>query len=313
MSQLRFAIVGTPRSGTTLVQALANGLPGVVVPPETHFLSLFAEGMSERHRFPIGEQQLREEVRAFATLPTSAGLEIDADGIVERLDRTARGPIAVYRAVVESLDPSAEVLGEKTPDHLLWWRPLTAHDPLLRLVWVLRDPRAVTASSRGLPFGMDRDALIAERWRQDQRQLARARRALGPDRLLVLRYEEVVQEPDAAQRALADLLELSMLGPAPGPTGVGTHHPWEHWKARTLERPTTARIRAWETAMTHREVAGVEAICSPGMRALGYEPVTSASDRARASLLEPPGDRLRRLRLRRARRARARGIEGVRA
>ena len=33
---------GTPRSGTIVTQRLCCELPGVVMPPETHFLHLFA-------------------------------------------------------------------------------------------------------------------------------------------------------------------------------------------------------------------------------------------------------------------------------
>lgn len=78
-----FLIVGTPRSGTTLVQRLASELPGVAIPPETHFFSLFvavcrnemrAFGYEALHpeaaraalaklSFPQRYQRLRFEVR----------------------------------------------------------------------------------------------------------------------------------------------------------------------------------------------------------------------------------------------------------
>ena len=36
-ADVSFLMVGTPRSGTTLLQRLACELPGVGMPPETHF------------------------------------------------------------------------------------------------------------------------------------------------------------------------------------------------------------------------------------------------------------------------------------
>ena len=49
---LRFVIIGTARSGTTLVQRLCAELPGVWVPPETHFWDL-ADRARHYFEFPL--------------------------------------------------------------------------------------------------------------------------------------------------------------------------------------------------------------------------------------------------------------------
>jgi len=51
-----FLIVGSARSGTTLVQRLACELPGVAMPPETHFFDIFL-----RRLLPVAPQILADE------------------------------------------------------------------------------------------------------------------------------------------------------------------------------------------------------------------------------------------------------------
>lgn len=308
---LRFVVVGTPRSGTTLVQALVSELRGVVVPPETHFLSLFGTGFAERHPQGADHAAVREELARYRAAPPVADLSLDPDAVVASLPATPVGPLAVYRAIVGHLAPHAEVLGEKTPDHLLWWRPLTTQDVGLRVIWVLRDPRAVVASNRNVPFGMARDALNAERWRLDREQLVAARAALG-DRLLVARYEDVVADPAAARAAFAAHLGRAPEDLVARPPDHALHHERETWKRRVAEPTTRERVEAWRAALAPRDVRRVEAVVGRALSEEGYE-VSEGSSAARAwaSLAEPIGDRVRRARLRHARRARQAAIEGI--
>ena len=175
-----FIIVGTPRSGTTLVQRLASELVGVRVPPETHFFVHFYPDLIKRNTFPLRSPDLEEELDNFAALPTSQGLQLVIGAVLEVLGKECRSPADLFSAVVRVLAGSAQVVGEKTPDHLKWWQPLTRAFPFLKVIWVVRDPRAVVASSLKVPWGMNNPLLLAERWRLDQDEMERADEELGP-------------------------------------------------------------------------------------------------------------------------------------
>lgn len=84
----------------------------------------------------------------------------------------------------------AAVRGEKTPEHLMWWRPLVRALPGLKIVAVVRDPRAVAASHLEVPWGIRSHVVLAEQWSFDQRQVMAARATLGRRRCLVLHYED---------------------------------------------------------------------------------------------------------------------------
>ncbi|MGI5161012.1 sulfotransferase family protein [Microbispora sp. CA-102843] len=154
--------------------------------------------------------------------------------------------------------PPAARYGEKTPEHLLWWRAATSADPALQIIGVVRDPRAVAASHRAVPWGIRDPGELAEEWAFDQRSLRAARDRLGPGRCLVVRYEDLVADPAACRTRLAGFLGVPSAGAA-GPAGKRPPppivHAWEWWKARALEPVTTERRDLWRTVLTPAEAA----------------------------------------------------------
>ena len=264
-----FVIVGTSRSGTTLVQRLACGLDGVRVPPETHF-RLFMWAMSERRSFPLDEMALREELAWYSARKTSNGLALDVDAIVDDLGGACSDPWDLFSCLVSHLAGPAEIVGEKTPEHVRWWPALTARFPRLKVICVVREPRAVVASNLGVPFAPKSHVLIAERWAAEQAMVRRAREVLPRARCLVLRYEDVVADPGSASEAIARLLRTR-----PVPTAVRADdlfHGWEWWKERALAPITTDRVDAWAERLTPRQAARVLSICRPHLAAFGYAP-----------------------------------------
>ena len=267
-----FIIVGTPRSGTTLVQRLACELPGVRVPIETHFFAQFYPSRF-RWRFPLKGDDLREAIGEYASMKNTREAGLDPERTAGHLGAGAGGPLALFDAVVRELAGEAAIYGEKTPTHLPWWKPLTGAMPRLRVIAVVRDPRAVVASTLELPWGPKRSegfAVVAQRWLCDQRQVARAGETLAPDRFLLLRYEDVVADPDGARRRIAELIGVAVDGAAQ-PLASDILLPRESWKSRAVERVTEERVRAWEGTLTDRQVQRIEAICHPEMSRFGYD------------------------------------------
>ena len=298
MSRPTFVIVGTSRSGTTLVQRLACELPGVAVPPETHFLSNFALGLLARRRFPLPQDAVEDELNRYLSLPSCRGLALSPTRIARAFARGCRSVFDLFSEVVAQLAPDAAVLGEKTPEHLLWWRPLTRAWPGVKIVALLRDPRAVVASNLAVPFGMATTELLAERWAADQRELSSAQQALGSDQLLVLRYEDVVGDPGMARKRLAGHLGLPEASAAPQEQPGRLYQEWETWKVRVDQPVTTERVDAWRERLPARSVDVIEALCRPGMIARGYEPVPTALAAAREKAKLGPATQGRRLRYR---------------
>ena len=298
--RVSFVIVGAPRSGTTLVQRLATELPGVAVPFETHFFTKGVAVLAECGAFPISGSTLTGALTRYASLPALAGAGLDVDAVVERLGGRATGALAVFDAVVAVAAGPHTTLGEKTPGHVSWLSRLCDLRPDLLVVGVVRDPRAVVASRRAVAWGGSSVDALATRWLDSQRHLA-ASAAARPERTLVLRYEDVVQEPDRARQSIADLLGITPGAPAapdrPVPLGLA----WEHWKDGAAGPITDARMEQWRDELNADELARIGAVCAPMLDRFGY----AAAATTRATSWFTRGSR-------RARRDRRRAEEAIR-
>jgi len=304
-----FLIGGTPRSGTTYVQRLATSLVGVAVPPETHFFVDFGPGLLGRSVFPLAGGDLRTELERYAALPTSQGLDLDVEAVVATLAGQAADVFTLFAAVVHALADGA-LVGEKTPDHLLWWPALASAFPELRFVAVVRDPRAVVASNLEVAWGMSSIGLLAERWASDQRRLRRAVERIGADRVLVVRFEDAVGRPDEATERLAAFLGAPPRGGADPDTGR-LYHEWESWKSRVANPADVDRIDAWRTTLGRADIDLVAAVCRAGMERHGYDAALPSTRAWLAQARQGPGDQARRVRFRWARARRLRRIDAL--
>jgi Sulfotransferase family len=303
-----FLIVGTSRSGTTLVQRLAWGLQGVRVPPETHFFGRYVRLLLEQERFPMDEEALRGALKRFGRMRTSRGLSLEADCVVEDLHGSCASPWDLFGAIVRQMAGPADVYGEKTPEHLRCWEALTTRAPALRVICVVREPRAVVASNLDVPFAPKSVAWLAERWRMDQGQVADACAGLGSTRCLVLRYEDVVADPDAATADMAGFLGVAVAEPEPDgvsadgdtapTTAPRTHMEWEWWKDRTSAPITGDRIDAWRERITPAQAQRVLAICRGPMTRFGYDDGPGRVEAAARQAVIAPAEQWRRVHLR---------------
>ena len=267
-----FLIVGTPRSGTTLAQRLASEHPDCSLPPETHFfVHLYPRLLKRGVTFPLESRVLKASLEDYLKLPTSAGLALEPDRLMSDYPQAGERPMALFGAIVRHLAEASEQVGEKTPDHLLWWRPITRAFGHVRIIWIARDPRGVVASGLKVPWGMKSPALLAERWRLDVRCMRNAQRVLGLDRMLVVRFEDIVTAPDKGRNEMWRFLDLpAHVAPRQVEDSM-LRNPRETWKARAGGPITSARSDAWQDDLPKEVADLVAGICRREMIALGYQ------------------------------------------
>jgi Sulfotransferase family len=131
-------LVGAPRSGTTWLQLLLSRSPRIATANETHLFtgytrSLFATwDLHRRNQRPVGLHHLLSEDEYFDLIRNFA-----AQIMLRLADR----------------NPVADILLEKTPDHILHWRDIIKIFPNASFVHLVRDPRSVVASLRAAATG----------------------------------------------------------------------------------------------------------------------------------------------------------------
>lgn len=241
-------LIGSPRSGSTLLARMLGSHSAIYAPAEPHLMPPLAHlGFHERvDRAPydpvITQQGLRELVKL---LP---GGEADY--------------LAALRAFTDALYAGAlaasgrRIFLDKTPAYALVLGFLTRLYPGARYLVLTRHPLAVWCSVVDSFFDGDCEAAhahnpILERYVPAIARLLRER----PVPLLHVRYEEIVREPEAQLSAICDFLGLPF---EPGMVAYGEAEGSGASTARGLgdpvtvareKRPTTRFLGKWSDAL----------------------------------------------------------------
>jgi hypothetical protein len=270
-------VVGCGRSGTTLIRLMLDAHPDLAIPGETHFLltlwdqrsqfesngRLNAEALVRRamssHQFRYWEIPEDAVLRRVAALPSDAGFA-DAVG-------------CLYMAYAD--EHGKRRWGDKTPQYVRSIPQLSGIFDGSRFVHMIRDGRDVAMSYLSLRWGPPNVWRAAQIWRQDVAAGRRAGASLGDRRYLEVRYERLVEEPEATLREVCSFLELAF-----DPAMLEYHRSGDERLASRPDRashhgsstmPVTRGLRDWRTQMPADQVRAFESVAGPLLGDLGYD------------------------------------------
>jgi hypothetical protein len=258
-------VVGCERSGTTLLRAMLDSHPRLAVPPESHFLIPLLAVPFDRESF----LETLAEHRRFArwSLPIE---DVAAALDAAEVDTMRDAVRALYRTYASR--HGKDRWGDKTPGYVRHLTGLAALLPESRFVHIIRDGRDVALSWMDTDFGPSTVTEAAQRWRKDVRAGRQAGREL-PDRYLEVRYEDLVDHPEAVLTTICEFTDLAfdpaMLDYPERADAVieATLAPRHHGRLR--QRPT-AGLRKWREEMPPDAVRAFEQTAGGLLARLGY-------------------------------------------
>lgn len=274
-------VVGSPRSGTTLLQRMLDAHPQLAVANDTHFIPKAIAGIADGD-IPLTHELVERAIgyHRFHRL-----------GIDDELARTlatgaesyARFVGALYGAFASAHGKTKG--GEKTPDYVRSIPLLDRLFPWSRFVHIVRDGRDVALSAlewanegkgpgRFELWAAQPVAVCALWWRREVEPGARAGRSMGPERYREILYERLAAHPEPALRGLCSFLGL------PYDVAMVRFHeghrrdeqrPDGKVDAKKSWLPATPGLRDWRTTMDPRDVALFEALAGDTLTYFGYE------------------------------------------
>ena len=271
-SRVSFLLAGMARSGTTVAQRLLTEIDNVRVSPETHFWR-HAASMDVEFPFPHVSKQAQTALQWFGSMDSSRFLDFDAAEVVSRLGEASYA-WDLFVALVETLVGASGddlIIGEKTPDHLRWAEQLLEAVDDLRLIGLVRDPREVYRSHLSVPWGITDPVAFGEKWLELSRRVRDVQR-ITADRVLAVRYEDMVADPDAFKSTAAEFVGAPLKDT--GQRLVALFAPEEWWKADALER-IESRSDRWTDELPPESVTDIERLCGVEMEGWGYKPLAS--------------------------------------
>lgn len=281
---IRFFIVGSARSGTTLLRLMLNAHPEVDVPPESRFITEFYRGDTvEVDRF----------LAELSGHPRFKEWDLPIDTIREEIPAVDKVPYvsavnAVYAAHAQV--NGKVVIGDKTPRYVENIPLLAKLYPGARFVHLVRDGRNVTLSYANVPFGPKSVEKAAALWARRVTAGIRDGRTLPGARYIEMRYEDLVEDAEGEIKSLCDFIEIDF---DPGMLDYTERArravlPRAAQYNRSVTEGIKRNVRSWETDMPESHVELFEAVAGETLSQLGYErrfPRPSGRARLKARLV----------------------------
>jgi hypothetical protein len=285
-------IAGQAKSGTTLLVALLDGHPELLVfPQETaYFPTVLTKygAAGRRAQFDYLTKQSFAKI-LFGGQPRWGKhdyKDFPQQKFLQTFERAAFDPANAERdLLVLMIESYAATLGipldqvkrwvEKTPANRNYIMSILQRFPQAKLLVTMRDPRAILAAQIALEKTRKTKRFsvyyVIAHWRVAAKLARRVHQ--GDISGLVVPYEQVVKEPSISMQKVCAYLEITFDPEVVlKPTKVG-----QLWSGNSAASVSFSRISAepvtrWERELSEEEIGWVEWHCGELMAEFGYEP-----------------------------------------
>ena len=273
-----FFVGGTPKSGTTWVQRALDLHSKIVCSGEGHFQEFIFK--------PILDMYRAYNIKLTAV----AELVYESKPFHQRV--SDQDALSTMRQIAERIllrrtGPDTEAVGDKTPGYIYTLRDLDLVFPSMLFIAVMRDPRDAAASrlhhaARTYdPQALDRETTLwtevvqssAKGWMNAYERSRNFSRD-NPERILFVRYEDLVAEPVVHFERVFDFLKVAT---EPGEVeAIAWQSRFEAFSGRkpgVEDRSSFYRkgiTGDWRNVLDDASEAAIRAVCADGMRAFGY-------------------------------------------
>jgi hypothetical protein len=269
-------VIGTGRSGTTLLRLMLSAHPRIYVAHEASFYVWESTG---------GRSVRRDVLRSYLQTFSFRWLRLDASRVLDGLpdplprDRLRDAYTAVMRE--KAAQYGKPRWGDKTPLHAFHLDRVFRDYPEARVVRIVRDPRATVQSLMRMPWSSGTVSFNARYCENERRKVEPFR-----DRILEISLEDLIAD---ARATLGRVLEF--VG-EPWDDAVLDHSahrcdphdmpplPWFEAATRSLSRPSGSE---WGR-LTPAQVRFIERVNRRTMEEVGYQAAHFAEEPSRTSV-----------------------------
>jgi hypothetical protein len=272
-----FFIIGSPRSGTTLLERLLNQQSRIFIPPETEFFSAL------RKKSLLGTEysaaRCEDFLKFYFNTRVARLLNLQESGLNPgNLVNTSTSWGEVFVNLLEALNenPKKPRVGEKTPYHLRCATQIQDIFPEAQFIALVRDGRAVVRSRLEHPH-WERNLYSASRtWIRDARLLRDfAQTSAKTHKVLVVRYESLVADTEATIRTVLNFIGESF-EPGIFECSAGIPDRYHEYYSQTWMNASTAavdptKVDKWMIEFSDSELALMQRMMKSELEFYGYQ------------------------------------------
>jgi hypothetical protein len=285
-------IAGQAKSGTTLLVALLDSHPELLVLPEetAYFPTVLTKyaPRGRRAQFDYLTKQSLSNVlfggpckwgkRSYATFPREKFLQTFESAAFDPANAQEDLLVLMVKAYAATLERSLDTITrwvEKTPANRNHVNAVLSLFPHAKILVTLRDPRAILAAQIALEktrqTGRFSTYYVIAHWRVAAKLARRVRDAEVPG--LVVQYERLVSEPARTMEEVCGYLGIEFdPDTVLTPTKVGRFWSGNSAARINFSHISTEPVTRWERELSQDEIGWVEWHCRDLMPEFGYEP-----------------------------------------
>lgn len=276
-----FFILGSGRTGSTLLASILNRHGSIFLPPEQYALPFVVMKWRILRHYPW-EDMAKIVVNDITATGNNQFWDVDKEW-KQNLTRKLIDLEPEYRSLRNIVDllfhtyggqneANDKLWGDHSPvsteffDHIDWLYPES------KKIFMIRDPRDVVVSYqklKGNPASNMKNA--AEKWIRSIEVIDRHPEWNSNNSIHLVRYEDLASDPETNTRKTLEFLQLpfdpSILQPNTG-SSLGTDGLQHH---KNLEKPISASaIGKWKTQLDSKDLQAIEPIIRHRMAEFGY-------------------------------------------
>jgi hypothetical protein len=287
-----FFIFGRPRSGTTLLTQLFNAHPNVRIAPEFPvMLFLYQRFKKVRTWDEATIRSFVDHVFLYSRFAVRRveNLKLDKEFIVKELLKfKEKGTIQLflksinYYAFSVYHKEETRLIGDKNPIYSIYSARLRKIFPEAKFICIIRDYRDNFISIRKLvekDIAVEAPSLPLQvgRWRYFTRLFLRCKRRF-PDRYYILRYEDLVTDPEKTTRSLCEFLGIDydpsvfdFYKKKDEVNEIFSNTVWEKFHENLLKPVNTGRMNTWQDKLSTEQVRMADQIAGKYADRLNYK------------------------------------------
>lgn len=303
-------IVGSGRSGTTLMTTIFNANPEVICIPEARLVMAFNQKYSDTTAMPehfstdlsnyvstiLDIKKQTDERLWLADFDTDMYLHFDKQQLPQHNYANVCKQLLINITLPNRSNQQVRTIVDKNPEYTFFIEPLLKIFPKAKFLVAVRDYRSVVLSQRESEAraGLGDVAFHAFLWDKYNQEVLRMKKRY-PNQLMLIPYEKMVQDTEQTLRDACSFLNINfdadMLTPY---KKVQAHQRSTDTSNRDqkvlgdLQKPiNTSRIEAWKNRLTTQEVALIETLCAQTGTQLGYQATQQLSFVDKCKLILP--------------------------
>ena len=266
-------LLGSQRSGTTMLRLMMNNHPNLAIPHESAFITIYYRKLEE-----YGDLGNNDNARRLLSDVSQHPL-VRRGRLIKEPEAILSRPIACYRDFVDAVFQAyADSLGkarwgDKTPFYTPDIDLLHRIFPNAKFLHLVRDGRAVVLSQKSIEWMSDNLPKLILDWSWKTTIAHKVGSALG-DNFLEIRYEDLVRQPEKMLRKICEFIgenyDAAMLSYS---EKAGEVVPTDSlkWHRNSIKPPDPSRLDNWKTDMTKAERIIFEQLAGDTLDLFGYE------------------------------------------